>query len=27
MRDLEGAKLFMAHDGDQFSKNGNKWHN
>ncbi|MEK0434575.1 MAG: hypothetical protein RL369_624 [Pseudomonadota bacterium] len=26
MRDLEGGKLFMAHDAAQFAKDGNKWH-
>jgi glyoxylase-like metal-dependent hydrolase (beta-lactamase superfamily II) len=26
MRDIEGTKLFMAHDGDQFKENGNRWY-
>ncbi|MBI1398062.1 MAG: MBL fold metallo-hydrolase [Betaproteobacteria bacterium] len=26
MRDLEGAKLFMAHDGDQYGKMGGRWY-
>ncbi|MFM7483588.1 MAG: N-acyl homoserine lactonase family protein, partial [Burkholderiaceae bacterium] len=26
MRDLEGGKIFMAHDAAQFAKDGNKWH-
>lgn len=26
MRDLEGADLFMAHDQDQYAKNGGKWY-
>jgi glyoxylase-like metal-dependent hydrolase (beta-lactamase superfamily II) len=26
MRDIEGTKLFMAHDGEQFAANGNRWY-
>ena len=26
MRDLEGADLFMAHDGEQFKATGNRWY-
>jgi len=26
MRDLEGADLFMAHDGDQYKAKGGRWH-
>jgi len=26
MRDLEGADLFMAHDGDQFKEKGQRWY-
>lgn len=26
MRDLEGADIFMAHDGDQYAKHGARWH-
>ena len=26
MRDLEGAELFMAHDGEQFKAKGNRWY-
>ena len=26
MRDLEGAQIFMAHDGDQFKAKGNRWY-
>jgi len=26
MRDLEGAKILMAHDAGQFASMGNKWH-
>lgn len=26
MRDLEGADIFMAHDQDQYAKQGGKWH-
>jgi hypothetical protein len=26
MRDLEGADLLMAHDGDQYKAKGGRWH-
>ncbi len=26
MRDLEGAQIFMAHDGDQFKAKGDRWY-
>jgi len=26
MRDLEGAQIFMAHDGDQFKSKGSRWY-
>lgn len=26
MRDLEGAQIFMAHDGDQFGRMGSRWY-
>jgi glyoxylase-like metal-dependent hydrolase (beta-lactamase superfamily II) len=26
MRDLEGADIFMAHDGDQYKAKGGRWH-
>jgi glyoxylase-like metal-dependent hydrolase (beta-lactamase superfamily II) len=26
MRDLEGAQIFMAHDGDQFKAKGARWY-
>jgi glyoxylase-like metal-dependent hydrolase (beta-lactamase superfamily II) len=26
MRDLEGADLFMAHDGDQYAAKGGRWY-
>jgi glyoxylase-like metal-dependent hydrolase (beta-lactamase superfamily II) len=26
MRDLEGAEIFMAHDGDQYKAKGGRWH-
>ena len=26
MRDLEGAQLFMAHDGDQYKAKGDRWY-
>jgi N-acyl homoserine lactone hydrolase len=26
MRDIEGTKLFMAHDGDQYKANGGRWY-
>ena len=26
MRDLEGAQLFMAHDGEQFAAKGARWY-
>ena len=26
MRDLEGAQLFMAHDGEQYKAKGARWY-
>jgi len=26
MRDLVGAQLFMAHDGDQYKAKGDRWY-
>ena len=26
MRDIEGAQLFMAHDGEQYKAKGGRWY-